>query len=915
MAASRTFHKNLIENSQTQTSATNVSSAVGTRHLARKGRPCPAGEPFGHPRQSLADVFEPPSVDGLHPAALSAELPRLKRDASGSRAGELPPSAGELYRKTPQDLRRSWKVEASFGNVLFHLVKNGWLEQHVDDDDDVKHTLSAMNPEWAAVIEYVPMLAEIDFLALRLPDPDYATRKEISKHLVWLMAACAVYYDLDFGLVLRYLSGEYTGEWRDVNEIVRTVSPYVTDSDAQHIRRILETGCPFEFNWEQTTENKEIFVRRGNSPSIAANWPSVLKTLAKEVRNKHLMVFPRWMVRASPFANHVPANVIVRRGKKDRLIWDGSTKQAAHEVTMNEVTPIANEAEITFGHMYLAFIVWIWQLRISFPDEDILLAFLDISSCFRFPRIFADVVGAFGFVIGPWFFAPNAMVFGSVTSASSWEPFRRAIAAVALAGFFVSALVAKHKSLLDMIRWAPPPPEGTHFVKAKSCSKNRGIFDADGSAKPTPHHIYVDDNLLADTRARMAATLAAGIDAIFKVMGYPDTDVRPCALAMDKWEMLVVSHIMVLLGLVFDTRRMTVGVTNEFRKEVLELLTTTWHDGRGAFTVGEMEKLVGKLGRIGQAFRPIYHLMPQLYASLAYALRQNAFYLAATSRRFRAMLRQMKLTATTVEDAREINFAMKTVAKKTHGAKERYRIPDSLKHELGILRRLIGDKAIRLETPFAHIVPRDWDFEAGADACKRAGGGWSINLSFWWHLEFPADIVERAYLPNGKDKRYVSINVLEMVCVIVNFAAAIHCCHVDGVDLSNYPGLLNWCDNTSACAWINCRCKTSLLGRKLALLFLGLLMGTDLGIQAEWLPTALNVIADDISRLTDERGYYDYAQLLTDHPSLASCRKFQPSPTLLGMIWDVLRKNVSPDPLTVRKLSPLTLGSVTSSDS
>ena len=125
-----------------------------------------------------------------------------------------------------------------------------------------------MNPEYAAVIEYVPMLTKINFSALRDPDPNYATRREISKNLVWLMAACAVHYDLDFGLVLRYLAGEYTGEWRDVEQIMRDVSPYVSESDRLHIRRILETGCPFEFNWEQTTENKEIFLRRGNSPRL-----------------------------------------------------------------------------------------------------------------------------------------------------------------------------------------------------------------------------------------------------------------------------------------------------------------------------------------------------------------------------------------------------------------------------------------------------------------------------------------------------------------------------------------------------------------------------------------------------------------------------------------------------------------------
>ena len=44
---------------------------------------------------------------------------------------------------------------------------------------------------------------------------------------------------------------------------------------------------------------------------------------------------------------------------------------------MNKVTSMDNEGEITFGN------VWVFNLRIAFPDEDILLAFIDISSRFR----------------------------------------------------------------------------------------------------------------------------------------------------------------------------------------------------------------------------------------------------------------------------------------------------------------------------------------------------------------------------------------------------------------------------------------------------------------------------------------------------------------------------------------------------
>ena len=76
-----------------------------------------------------------------------------------------------------------------------------------------------------------------------------------------------------------------------------------------------------------------------------------------------------------------------------------------------------------------------------------------------------------------------------------------------------------------------------------------------------------------------------------------------------------------LLGLVFDTRAMTVGITTEYRQEVIDLMESDWNRERDIFfTVPQIEKLIGKLGRIGQAFRPIYHIMPHLYLSVACAL-------------------------------------------------------------------------------------------------------------------------------------------------------------------------------------------------------------------------------------------------------------------------------------------------------
>jgi len=189
---------------------------------------------------------------------------------------------------------------------------------------------------------------------------------------------------------------------------------------------------------------------------------------------------------------------------------------------MNMVTPMELEMEITFGTAFTDLCIWIWNFRISYPDEDIFLAFLDISSCFRFPRIFPNLVGAFGFIVGPIFYAANAGVFGSAASASSWEPFRVAIAALAAAYFFFPDLVAKHDWLLQKLHWSDmssPLGSTTTIVRARPCTRHKGVFDSTGRRIPTKHNIYVDDNLLAEVKAYMHQSLALGLEATFTIRG------------------------------------------------------------------------------------------------------------------------------------------------------------------------------------------------------------------------------------------------------------------------------------------------------------------------------------------------------------------------------------------------------------
>jgi hypothetical protein len=265
----------------------------------------------------------------------------------------------------------------------------------------------------------------------------------------------------------------------------------------------------------------------------------------------------------------------------------------------------------------------IYNTQISHPTATILLGMADIKACFRFPRIYPNLTGAFGFMVGNYYNLATAIVFGSTTSASSWEPFQQAIEALSVVYADPPDLVIKHKYYLYMISWEETNPTAS-ITQAVPCSMNKGTLDAQGNRAKLPARIYVDDALvLALSKCHMMQVLAALIEAIFVIMGKPDTTVQQCPLAMDKWLELIVTPKQRMLGLIINTNTFTVGIPPDYVKEVLNLINTTWHLHHHCFTIGEAQRLTGKLGHLAEGAQWVFHLLTHLYASITYTLANN----------------------------------------------------------------------------------------------------------------------------------------------------------------------------------------------------------------------------------------------------------------------------------------------------
>ena len=138
-------------------------------------------------------------------------------------------------------------------------------------------------------------------------------------------------------------------------------------------------------------------------------------------------------------------------------------------------------------------------------------------------------------------------------------------------------LVEKHTELLSLLKWDDLLAASQSITQAVPCALNQGVLDHNGNVIATDGNIYVDDILSAGVpKEYVNKLLAATIEAIFTVCGEPQIDIRQCPLSLKKWLEMVIGPIQIVLGLYVNTNKMTIGITQEYRKQVKSMLNDNW---------------------------------------------------------------------------------------------------------------------------------------------------------------------------------------------------------------------------------------------------------------------------------------------------------------------------------------------------
>ena len=144
--------------------------------------------------------------------------------------------------------------------------------------------------------------------------------------------------------------------------------------------------------------------------------------------------------------------------------------------------------------------------------------------------------------------------------------------------------------------------------------------------------------------------------------------------------------------------------------------------------------------------------MSQVYTSIAAALKLSESHLVNTSKDFRDMLKIAKSVPTTRatpvlpaldKDNLSRSYAQSTTSKKVPHFTKKMFINKTLKAELRLIRLALSSIWINTSRPITHFVPRDPSGTGWADSCLHAAGGFSIDMGFWWYIEWPEQIRSR----------------------------------------------------------------------------------------------------------------------------------------------------------------------------
>ena len=775
------------------------------------------------------------------PTILSPSPPRTHTAAAQEEFSlSLPaPVQAALNDTQGKSLPISFTGELRFRHVIPHLVSTRFLDPT---------TLATLEQASALVRLYRTISAEYSNV-----DPTTArgysaysnakSETDLNHHRIRASSAALLRLGCNIEKLVRYLGGPHLGAHRNVPAIMKRLRPSCDPHHLAELHRVFTTGAPKCLNATNTEANLLKYYRYGNHSTINDN-PSVLhKVLVKDSKRGNVIIFDDRLFAFIPHSHTTPQGLADHNNpwKNARSLFDSSFRPDQLSMAINDWTSKHTEPPVTYPGSFSRYLVWLWNLRITYPNDPIFQADDDVTNAFRLIKTNPCAVAMHLYRVEGHTVAATGQTFGDSYSPANFEPAAicRQQHAQWLWKYRSDNILERAQTHVSNIKLVLDPSDTRPFAQANADLLNPGALNPDGTRIPPPYPMQVDDCLYADIARYFPRTVAASITALEDVFDGHHPYMEP-PLSLEKLDPVHHEH-RVLLGHYPDTRSMTVQLSPRRAEKIITYIAQEgWLSPNHKATIRQIATITGLLDSACEFFPWGRAQLLVLYDLLRTVIKATY----GTKRALDRVYKRKRLTQRLMPT--ELQFRLrwlehKWLAQDMWNRKSLIPIPDAARHCLTSIHTYIkADNP--WEQPIGHIVARVPDATSFTDASHTAIGVTIPRLRVWCILPYTAALHARIKLG------LVHINALEFVGVLLAYIMALERHKARPQDFNPTPVIRAMCDNTSANAWWKKMSTHSTMGQNLIKLYAEYQLLAPVCSVAEHIKGVDNVVADNISR-------------------------------------------------------------------
>lgn len=851
------------------------------------------------PAQPILDSLPAPSV-GKSPARAMKSIPLPSPEESLATKNEREaflrrqPSRVQTMINQPfgkENIVQCFKAAARLRHVLFPIWKSGFLEDGSQDWINFCLALPEVHAFMALLKEHI----NVDIHAIRGFRIGFEADTELSALAIKQTTAAVLHFEGDIAALIRWIGGSHVGAHRDRAQTLHRLRPKLPQHLFDELTRIFYSGIPRQCNVSATEANFQAFYQYGNHSTVDKEPTKTYKALLKDAKRGYVLPFDKRVIPYVLNCHVTPQGMVdlEKPNKKPRPIFDSTFRPEPWCSAINDWTTKDTEKEVLCAYAEIEFMTWLWNLRITYPDRDLFIGDDDVSGAFRWLKYHPNLVAMHTSVQAGYGVFNTGGTFGDNTTPSNWDGLADSRRHVAQWHWLHDPnVVSSAKQYLPQLQFATQPRTMTNTVQyamATADAIHKGVLDDNGQRIPPSYDHHVDDNLYADVQEYMPRTVSSSVISLYEIIGYPQP-IIPDALSQEKFDAMY-THRRTCVGRTFDTRTMTVEITEEKKTQLIDTLQLFLK--RPSYSLTEAAEVHGLLEN---HTRHVNWARPWFYAIQNSMRRQFRVLFRFLQRRFRRDTLVQRLQGTLPQHLwkRIEGLISKEQATWIWRHRSTITMTRAVKASIQMLLTYLQDNNRPWAAKIGLVIQREPTTGSLGDASNIAGGAHCQHTQFWLDIVWPSDVRQAITLPRN-NRNHVHINSLEYAVVLLQLAAHIvrfrtmtpaERAKFYPSGIPALPTISVGADNTSAKSWANKLTTKSSQGQALIAIQSEILRQYDVGLNCYHIPGVNNVLADEISRPpTPSLTLSQRAkQLTTKHPFMRTWLYFQPHPQLIQLI-------------------------------